>query len=160
MTQVFRGDLLLPGEDDGLVADVKVDGDELRLETGDELLGVWRDGEYRVDVERAGEFRLALGGEQVVFKPESPSSFAAAMAVPLQPPTESKPTRAERKAGRRQERAAAVPDVVEEYDLIAQVRPVRDLTTDDDFISPALMRTIVVLSAVVVTVALVVIGFV
>ncbi len=167
MTQVFRGDVLLPGDAGGLNAAFKLDHDNVTLTAGDELLGSWSKHDYQVGAFEDGGFHLSLGGESVVFKPESPAEFATAMAVPLQPHTDDRRDRREAKAERRAERKAAkekakaeAANAVEEFDLIASVKPVKDLTSDDDFISPALMRAIIVSAAVVTTIALVVILFV
>jgi len=167
MGQVFEGDLLLPGDEAGLLASLEVGPVDVVLSAGDESLGSWPRQDYAVETRDAGVFRLSFGEEEALFKPASPAEFATAMAIPLQPARPAEPSRrrarAETKAAKKRAKAEArarqEPDDGLE-DLIAQVRPIKDLTSDDEFISPALMRAIVVLAAIVVTAGVVAIAMI
>ena len=134
MSSVFLGSVMLPGEQGpGLEASVEMAGDEVRMYTGSEELGAWQHEEFAVSPSGKGSFQLDLGGEQVFFTPSSPSKFAEAMAVPLQPeqPAEDKP---------KYDIDAAIDEA------IANVMPLRSVNDDDDILSKPLLGAIVVVS--------------
>ena len=125
---------MLPGEQGpGLEASVEMAGDEVRMYTGSEELGAWQHEEFAVSPSGKGSFQLDLGGEQVFFTPSSPSKFAEAMAVPLQPeqPADDKP---------KYDIDAAIDEA------IANVMPLRSVNDDDDILSKPLLGAIVVVS--------------
>ena len=134
MSSVFLGSVMLPGEQGpGLEASVEMAGDEVRMYTGSEELGAWQHEEFAVSPSGKGSFQLDLGGEQVFFTPSSPSKFAEAMAVPLQPeqPADDKP---------KYDIDAAIDEA------IANVMPLRSVNDDDDILSKPLLGAIVVVS--------------
>ena len=134
MSNVFLGSVMLPGEQGpGLEASVEMAGDEVRMYTGSEELGAWQHEEFAVSPSGKGSFQLDLGGEQVFFTPSSPSKFAEAMAVPLQPeqPADDKP---------KYDIDAAIDEA------IANVMPLRSVNDDDDILSKPLLGAIVVVS--------------
>ena len=138
MSQVFNGSILLSGESGpGLNASFERGPDFVRLLTGDDELGTWDDREFEVAPVGKGEFKLGLGGEQVMFSPSSPSAFAEAMAVPLQPEpssgTDEKP---------KYDIDAAIDEV------IANIRPLTDPNADDDILSKPMLAGIVGTAAV------------
>ena len=92
MTHAFAGMLLLPGEEgDGLAAVLQAAPDDVKLSAGSEELGSWSTSECKVTPVGKGAFSVTLGGEKVLFTPESPAQFAEFMTVPLQPePAETK----------------------------------------------------------------------
>lgn len=92
MTHAFAGMLLLPGEEgDGLAAVLQAEPDDVKLTAGSEELGSWTTSECHVTPVGKGAFSVTLGGEKVLFTPDSPAQFAEVMAVPLQPePVETK----------------------------------------------------------------------
>ena len=84
MTKTFTGDVLLPGEaGGGLAATLSLDPERVTLTSGDNQLGSWDRSDYLITPERNGSFNLTLGGESVLFRPDSPSDFAAVSEVPL-----------------------------------------------------------------------------
>jgi hypothetical protein len=79
-SSIFEGDVTLPGEAGrGLSASVAFDAGEVTLTTESEVLGTWSKDEYEVQPTAAGEFRLTLGGEDLLFRPEAPAAFATAV---------------------------------------------------------------------------------
>ena len=82
MSRAFAGTLLLPGEDGpGLDAVLETIEDEITLTAGSEQLGSWSQGECTVTSVGEGSFKVVLGGEMVLFTPETPSQFAEALTV-------------------------------------------------------------------------------
>jgi hypothetical protein len=139
MNKVFNGSVLLSGESGpGLNASFERGSDFVRLFTGDDELGTWQDSEFDVSPTGKGVFTMELGGEKVTFTPSSPSAFAEAMAVPLQP-----------------EPSADSPNGKPKYDIdaaidevIANVRPLTDPNADDDILSKPMLVGIVGTAAV------------
>lgn len=83
MSQVFAGTLLLPGEEGpGLAAVLEATEGEVTLTTGSEMLGSWTQDDCVVTPVDGGSFKVVLGGEMVLFTPESPDKFAEAMTDP------------------------------------------------------------------------------
>lgn len=138
MSQVFAGSVLLPGEQGpGLQAAFEMQKDVVRLMAGTDELGEW--GSHDLDVEPSGKgsFKVALGSEEVFFTPSSPSAFAEAMHVPLQP-----------------EKKRSAKHTAESYDIdaaideaIANVKPLRSIDDEDDILSKPLLTTILILAA-------------
>ena len=133
VSNVFLGSVMLPGEEGpGLAASVEMADEQVRMFSGTEELGTWRHDDFAVSPSGKGSFKLDLGGEQVFFTPSSPSKFAEAMAVPLQP-----------------EQSADTP----KYDIdaaideaIANVRPLTSINDEDDILSKPILGAIVVVS--------------
>ncbi len=84
MPKTFTGDVLLPGEvGSGLAATLTLDPERVTLTSGDNQLGSWDRSDYLIAPEQNGSFNLTLGGESVLFRPDSPSEFAGASEIPL-----------------------------------------------------------------------------
>ncbi len=139
MGQVFDGSILLSGETGpGLHATLERGSEFVRILSGDHELGTWNDNVTTVVPTGKGVFELELDGEFLTFHPSSPSAFAEAMAVPLQP-----------------EPAADSADKKPKYDIdaaideaIANVRPLTDPNADDDILSKLMLVGIVGTAAV------------
>ena len=137
MSQVFAGSVLLPGESGpGLQAAFEMQENVVRLVAGADELGTWGANDLDVQPSGKGAFRVSLGSEEVFFTPSSPSSFAEAMHVPLQP-----------------EKSAKAKKKTPTYDIdaaideaIANVKPLRAPTDEDDILSVPLLTTIVVVA--------------
>ena len=83
MSNAFAGTLLLPGEDEpGLDAVLETIEDEIMLSAGSEQLGSWSQDDCTVTSVGGGAFKILLGGEMVLFTPETPTQFAEVMTVP------------------------------------------------------------------------------
>jgi len=83
MSQAFAGTLLLPGEEGpGLDAVLETIETDVKLLTGEEELGSWAQAECAVTSAGEGAFKVVLGGEMVVFLPDTPIQFAEAMTEP------------------------------------------------------------------------------
>ena len=83
MGSAFAGTLLLPGEDGlGLDAVLETVEDEVMLTAGAEHLGSWNQDDCAVTPVGEGSFKVILGGEMVLFTPETPTQFAEAMIDP------------------------------------------------------------------------------
>lgn len=79
-SSIFEGDVTLPGEAGrGLSASVTFDAGDVTLTTESDVLGTWSKDEYDVQPTTAGEFRLTLGGEDLLFRPQAPGAFATAV---------------------------------------------------------------------------------
>ena len=83
MAYAFAGTLLLPGEEGpGLDAVLESVDTDIKLLTGEEELGSWSQDECEVTPASDGAFKVVLGGETVLFVPDTPNQFADAMAEP------------------------------------------------------------------------------
>lgn len=134
MVRVFDGSILLSGESGpGLHASFERGAGRVRLLTGDDELGTWDDDDTVVVPIGKGEFALELGGEHLTFRPTSPSAFAEAMAVPLQPEPDADTTEKKPKY----DIDAAIDEA------IANVRPLTDPNADDDILSRPMLVGIV-----------------
>lgn len=137
MSKVFGGSVLLPGEEGpGLDAAFEMSDETVRLLAGSEELGTWEHAEFDVSPSGKGAFRIGLGSEEVFFAPASPSSFAEAMHVPLQPEATEDSARETPKY----DIDAAIDEA------IANVKPLRDVGDEDDILSKPLLATIVAVS--------------
>lgn len=133
MSQVFAGSVLLPGEDGpGLQAAFEMQDDVVRLTAGADELGTWGAADLAVEPSGKGAFRVGLGTDEVFFTPSSPSSFAEAMHVPLQP---------EKKEPKKQYDIDAAID-----EAIANVKPLRSVDDEDDILSAPMLTTIVLVA--------------
>lgn len=141
MTQEFPGDIRLPGDGGApLPATMVLDHDQFTLHAGDEILGSWKHSTVVVQRDRDGAFLMSLGGEDVYFKPLSPSEFATAVTLPLQPAPEKAKGRAAPDVQRGDADDVVLPDV----------KPLRSVDDDDDILSPRLLTGIVTISVFVV----------
>ncbi len=153
MTKTFTGDVLLPGDvGSGLAATLSLDPEWVTLTSGDNQLGSWPRAEYAIAPEKNGSFNLTLGGETVLFRPDSPSEFSSVSAVPL----------AAALGGSFDEPSAPTPAPNEDDFLdsvVADVRPMRN-PLDDGGISRTFVAVMVIVTiglsvAAVVTASLV-----
>ena len=78
-SSIFNGDVTVPGEAGGLSASLTLDAGEVTLTTESDVLGTWPEDQYEVQPTVEGEFRLTLGGEDLLFRPEAPAEFAMAV---------------------------------------------------------------------------------
>ena len=79
-SSVFNGNVMVPGESGrGLSASLSFAAGDVTLTTESDVLGTWSAGEYDVQPTDGGEFRLTLGGEDLLFRPEAPAEFATAV---------------------------------------------------------------------------------
>jgi hypothetical protein len=146
MTKTFTGDLLLPGDaGGGLAATLSLDPERVTLTSGDSQLGSWDRGDYSIAPEQGGCFNLTLGGEAILFRPDSPSEFAGTSAIPLAETVTSRP-----------QPRRALPKDDEDFldELVADVKPIRN-PLEDGGISNTFVVVMVVL-ALVISVAAVV----
>ena len=143
MSQVFTGSVLLPGETGpGLSASFELGSDFVRLFTGDGDLGTWTEREYDVAPVGKGAFKVDLGSEQVVFAPSSPSAFAEAVTVPLQPEPKGKKSDPDRPTF---DYDAAIDEMIE------RVTPRSGLHDQDEILSKPMLVGIVGTAAVLMT---------
>jgi len=146
MSKTFTGDVLLPGEvGSGLAAMLTLDPERVTLTSGDNQLGSWGRSDYLIVPEQNGSFNLTLGGESVLFRPDSPSEFAGASEIPLSAPASS--------------HAQPIRPLVKDDDdyldeLVADVKPIRN-PLDDGGISNAFVVVMVLLAAVISVAAVV-----
>jgi len=155
MTQVFKGDVILPGDGGpGLSAAMTIDGGTITLRTGDEVLGSWSGHSILVQPSRGGQFLMTLGGEDLYFKPDSPSEFATAVTAPLQPAEDTKRERKKDKARDKDKdkdkaKAKDEDDAIIDQ-VVAKVRPLRSIDDDDDILTPGLLTGIIVVAVAIV----------
>ncbi|MCL1594538.1 MAG: hypothetical protein M3132_09320 [Actinomycetia bacterium] len=143
MNQVFTGSVLLPGETGpGLDASFELGSDFVRLFTGDGDLGTWTEREYDVAPVGKGAFKVDLGSEHVVFTPSSPSAFAEAVTVPLQPEPKGKKSDPDRPTF---DYDAAIDEMIE------NVTPRSGLNGEDEILSKPMLVGIVGTAAVLMT---------
>lgn len=141
MSQVFSGSVLLPGESGpGLSASFELGSDFVRLFAGDDELGTWAQRECDVAPAGKGSFSMELGGESLTFTPASPSAFAEAMTVPLQPDPGSR-------AGDHADKPKYDYDAAID-ELIERVTPLRDPNVHDELLSKPMLVGIVGTAAV------------
>jgi hypothetical protein len=146
MAHVFTGDVILPGDGGpGLSAAMTVDAGTITLRTGDEVLGTWGGHNVLVQPDRGGRFLVTLGGEDLYFKPDSPSEFATAVTAPLQGEANKPKKRRKEKA---KEKAVDDNDAIIEK-LVATVKPLRSIDDDDDIITPGLLGGIIVVAVLI-----------
>ena len=154
MTKTFTGAVMLPGEaGNGLEATLRLDPERVTLTAGDNQLGSWDRAEYLITPESNGSFGLTLGGETLVFRPDSPSEFSSTSAVPLAEPlavkSEPKP---------KSKAKAPAADSEDNYinAAISSIRPLSD-PNDDGGLSKGFV-TIMTLLAVAICIAAVVVA--
>jgi len=155
MTKTFTGAVMLPGEaGNGLEATLSLDPERVTLTAGDSQLGSWDRADYLITPESNGSFGLTLGGETLVFRPDSPSEFSSTSAVPLAEPlavkAESK-SKAKSKAKAKAKAQAAANEDSYVNAAIANIRPLSD-PNDDGGLSKGFV-TIMTLLAVAICIA-------
>lgn len=92
MSQAFAGTLLLPGEEGpGLDAVLETLERDVTLVAGESELGSWAQGDCKVTSTGQGAFEMVLGGEVVLFTPDTPRQFAEAMLASIDPDGTSMP---------------------------------------------------------------------
>jgi|GEM_PF-1916894 hypothetical protein len=142
MTKTFTGDVLLPGDTGGgLTATLILDPERVTLTAGDNQLGSWDRSDYLITPEENGSFNLTLGGESVLFRPDSPSEFSSTSAVPLSE-TLSRRTAPSSLSGE----AKDEDDYIDA--AIANIRPLRD-PQDDGGMSRTFVGVMAALAAVI-----------
>jgi len=147
MTKTFTGDVLLPGDaEGGLTATLCLDPERVTLTSGDNQLGSWDRSDYLIVPEQNGSFNLTLGGESILFRPDSPSEFAGAAEIPLSATVSS----------HAQVLRPLVQDDEDDYldELVANVKPIRN-PLDDGGISNTFVVVMVLLAAVISVAAVV-----
>ena len=159
MTKTFTGAVMLPGEaGNGLEATLCLDPERVTLTAGDSQLGSWDRADYLITPESNGSFGLTLGGESLLFRPDSPAEFSGTSAVPLAEPQgeplATVPTSETSSAPR-----AAKSDDSYLDDAFANIRPLKD-PNDDGGLSRGFVAVMTVFAGVlsiaaVVTAALV-----
>jgi hypothetical protein len=158
MTKTFTGAVMLPGEaGNGLEATLSLDPERVTLTAGDSQLGSWDRADYLITPESNGSFGLTLGGETLVFRPDSPSEFSSTSAVPMAEPlavkAEPKPRSKSKSKSKSKSQAAASEDSYVNA-AIANIRPLSD-PNDDGGLSKGFV-TIMTLLAVAICIAAVV----
>ena len=152
MTKTFTGAVMLPGEaGNGLEATLSLDPERVTLTAGDSQLGSWDRADYLITPESNGSFGLTLGGETLVFRPDSPSEFSSTSAVPLAEPLAVK-SKSKSKSKSKAQAAANEDSYVNA--AIANIRPLSD-PNDDGGLSKGFV-TIMTLLAVAICIAAVV----
>jgi hypothetical protein len=156
MTKTFTGAVMLPGEaGNGLEATLSLDPERVTLTAGDSQLGSWDRADYLITPESNGSFGLTLGGETLVFRPDSPSEFSSTSAVPMAEPlaVKAEPKPKSKSKSKFKPRAAANEDSYINA-AIANIRPLSD-PNDDGGLSKGFV-TIMTLLAVAICIAAVV----
>ena len=160
MTKTFTGSVMLPGEvGNGLEATLSLDPERVTLTAGDNQLGSWDRADYLITPESNGSFGLTLGGETLLFRPDSPSEFSTTSAVPMAEPLamraepDPKP-KAKGKAKSKTKSPAAVTEDSYVNAAIANIRPLSD-PNDDGGLSKGFV-TIMTLLAVAICIAAIV----
>ena len=150
MSKVFVGSVLLPGESGpGLEASFQMDDEQVKLVAGVDELGTWSPRECDIVPSGRGSFRLALGGEELIFTPSSPSSFAEAMQLPLQPQSiepSTNPTPATSVAVIEEPPAPKYDYDAAIDELVAKVKPLKSIDDEDDILSKPLLGMILVIA--------------
>ena len=131
MTKTFTGALLLPGEaGTGLDATLSLDPERVTLTAGDSQLGSWDRADYLITPESNGAFGLTLGGETLLFRPDSPAEFSGTSAIPLVgPQAEPLVPKAKKPKADTKSRSEMTDDDYLNM-AIAGVRPIKDLNDD------------------------------
>jgi hypothetical protein len=162
MTKTFTGAVMLPGEaGNGLEATLSLDPERVTLTAGDSQLGSWDRADYLITPESNGSFGLTLGGETLVFRPDSPSEFSSTTAVPIaEPPAQPVEPKAKPKA--KSKSKSKTPAVNEDSYInaaIANIRPLSDPNDDGGlsrgFVTIMTLLAVAICIAAVVTAALV-----
>lgn len=156
MTKTFTGAVMLPGEaGNGLEATLSLDPERVTLTAGDSQLGSWDRADYLITPQSNGSFGLTLGGETLVFRPDSPSEFSSTTAVPMaEPPAEQAEPKSRPKSKSKSKTPAAVNEESYINAAIANIRPLSD-PNDDGGLSKGFV-TIMTLLAVAICIAAVV----
>jgi hypothetical protein len=121
MSQAFAGVLLLPGEEGpGLAAVLETVEADLKLVTGAEELGSRSQDECNITSAGKGSFKVVLGGEMVLFTPDTPIQFAKALTAPPQPEPKSTPLAARIDAQNQGKKKKAEPTKFEPLKSVAK----------------------------------------
>jgi hypothetical protein len=162
MTKTFTGAVMLPGEaGNGLEATLSLDPERVTLTAGDSQLGSWDRADYLITPESNGSFGLTLGGETLVFRPDSPSEFSSTTAVPIAEPP-AQPVEPKAKPKVKSKSKSKTPAVNEDSYInaaIANIRPLSDPNDDGGlsrgFVTIMTLLAVAICIAAVVTAALV-----
>jgi len=150
MTKTFTGAVLLPGEvGTGLDATLSLDPERVTLTAGDSQLGSWDRADYLITPEGNGAFGLTLGGETLLFRPDSPAEFSGTSAVPLSEPQAGPVVPKAKKAPKAATKSRS--DMTDDDYVnaaIANVRPIKELN-DDGGISRGFVTVTGVLAGVI-----------
>lgn len=152
MTHAFAGTLLLPGEDgEGLAAVLQAAPEDVKLSAGDEELGSWNLSDCEIEPVGKGAFSVTLGGEIVLFTPETPAQFAEILTVPLQPEFEEAPKKSATEKKEEKARAKHLDAVAKAKKAAIEAKPEKEvlgkgLTFMIVAMSTALMATLLVVS--------------
>jgi hypothetical protein len=150
MTKTFTGAVMLPGEaGTGLEATLSLGPERVTLSAGDNQLGSWDRADYLITPESNGAFGLTLGGETLLFRPDSPSEFSSTSAVPMAEPLLP---REERVATVATDTVTTEDDYIEA--AITGIRPLKD-PTDDGGLSKGFVAVMSVLATLVCLAAIV-----
>ena len=154
MTKTFTGAVMLPGEaGNGLEATLSLDPERVTLTAGDSQLGSWDRADYLITPESNGSFGLTLGGETLVFRPDSPSEFSSTSAVPMAEPLAVKAEPKPKSKSKSKPRAAANEDSYINA-AIANIRPLSD-PNDDGGLSKGFVTIMTLLAAAICIAAVV-----
>ncbi|MDA2978743.1 MAG: hypothetical protein O3B42_03125 [Actinomycetota bacterium] len=144
MDQAFAGMLLLPGEEGpGLAAVLETVAADVKLLTGAEELGSWNVDDCNVTAAGKGRFKVVLGGEMVMFTPDTPIQFAEAMTIPPEPEPKSIPLAARIEAqspGKKKTKAEP-----------AKIEPLKSIAKDEVLGRTLMFLILAVSSALIVT---------
>lgn len=160
MTKTFTGSVMLPGDvGNGLEATLSLDPERVTLTAGDSQLGSWDRADYLVTPESNGSFGLTLGGETLLFRPDSPSEFSTTSAVPMAEPLAMKAEPDPKPKGKSKAKSPAATEDSYVNAAIAAIRPLSD-PNDDGGLSKGFVTIVTVLAiaiciAAVITAALV-----
>jgi hypothetical protein len=152
MTKTFTGAVMLPGEaGNGLAATLSLDPERVTLTAGDSQLGSWDRADYLITPESNGSFGLTLGGETLVFRPDSPSEFSSTSAVPIAEPLAARAKTEPKPAA--DDSAGATEDSFVDA-AISGIRPLSD-PSDDGGLSKGFVTIMTVLAVAVCIAAMV-----
>ena len=153
MDNSFTGAVMLPGEaGTGLEATLCLDPEKVTLTAGDSQLGSWDRADYVITPEANGQFGLTLGGETLLFRPDSPSEFSSTSEVPM-----AEPMRARKKSVAPVATADSDTQATEDSYVnaaISDIRPLKD-PNDDGGLSKGFVAVMSVLATLVCLAALV-----
>jgi hypothetical protein len=135
---------LLPGEEgSGLDAVLETVEDEIMLTAGTEHLGSWTQTECTVTSVGEGSFKVILGGEMVLFTPETPDQFAEAMTDPVSEDSVTASPLAERIAAHSGDRS-------EESTKPDKVMPLISVAKGDEIFGRTVVTMIIAVSSVLI----------
>lgn len=124
MSQAFAGTLLLLGEEGpGLDAVLETVEKDIKLLAGESELGSWAQDDCSITSVGPGSFEMVLGGEVVLFTPDTPRQFAEALAASADSNATSIPlaSRIESQSEGNKKRQPAEPTRIEPLKSVAKV---------------------------------------